>query len=179
MINQTLTKIRPDDVLGNLSEEDQERVLEWLENTSYREVLKLIAEPAPEGFGLKIHYNSLRKFYLKNLPMRLHIHRHDEALEWKTLADQSAFQPIDFQNLIRESLERQVMISLNESEPNNRRSVQLLECLLRWRNQELTKEKRASALRSALPFSPSRPVLPPARKIPTTARTTLNNLEQP
>jgi len=83
------------DVLGNLSEEDQERVLEWLENTSYREVLKLIAEPAPEGFGLKIHYNSLRKFYLKNLPLRLNIHRHDEAIEWQALTKQAEIQPID------------------------------------------------------------------------------------
>ncbi len=179
MINQIPTKIRPDDVLGNLSEEDQDCILEWLENTSYREALKLIAEPPPEGFGLKIHYNSLRKFYLKNLPLRLGIHRHDEALEWKSLTAQTEFQPIDFQNLIRESLERQVMISLNETQPNNRRSIQLLECLIRWRNQELTQEKRALALRSALPFTPPTTGMAPAPKVPGAPRTTLNNLEQP
>jgi len=72
MINQTLTKTRPDDVLGNLSENDQDRILDWLEHISYREVLKRIAEPAPEGFGLNIHYNTLRKFYLKNLPLVLY-----------------------------------------------------------------------------------------------------------
>jgi len=175
MINQPLTKTRPDDVLGNLSEDDQDRILDWLEHISYREVLKRIAEPAPEGFGLNIHYNTLRKFHLKNLPMRLHIHRHDEALEWKTLADQSAFQPIDFQNLIRESLERQVMISLNETEPNNRESVQLLECLLRWRNQELAKETRAVDLSRRYRSVRLRQKLPP----PQSSSHGLNNLEQP
>ena len=164
MINQTLTKTRPDDVLGNLSEDDQDRILDWLEHISYREVLKRIAEPAPEGFGLNIHYNTLRKFYLKNLPLVLYGHRRDEALEWKPLVDQAARQPMDFQNLIRESLEKQVMISLNETEPNNRRSVQLLECLLRWRNQELTKEKRASTRRSALPLSPPTTGIAPGPK---------------
>ena len=149
MINETLMKTRPDDVLGNLSEDDQDRILEWLEHASYREVLKRIAEPAPEGFGLNVHYNSLRKFYLKNLPLLLFAHRHDEALKWEPLADQAARQPMDFQNLIRESLEKQVMISLNNPEPNNRNSIQLLECLLRWRNQELAQKKHASVYRPA------------------------------
>jgi len=170
MINQTLTKTRPDDVLGNLSEDDQDRILDWLEHVSYREVLKRIAEPAPEGFGLNVHYNTLRKFYLKNLPLVLSARRHDEALEWKALAEQAEFQPMDFQNLIRESLEKQVVISLNNPEPNNRNSIQLLECLLRWRNQELAQKKHASIYRP-----PQQSQALPAPALPKL----LNNLEQP
>jgi hypothetical protein len=90
----TLTKIRPDDVLGNLSEGDQELVLEWLENASYRDVLQQIAEPRPEGLGLRVHFNSLRNFYLKNLPLRLSIRRQEEALDWTGLEAEVAHDPI-------------------------------------------------------------------------------------
>src|SRR3546814_13890023 len=45
-------------------------ILDWCEESSYRDVLKKIAAPPPEGLGLKIHYTLLRRFFLKHFPER-------------------------------------------------------------------------------------------------------------
>ena|SRR6185369_5753234 len=155
MINQTLTKTRSDDVLGNLSEDDRERVLQWLAHTSYREVLRQIAEPAPEGFGLKIHYNSLRRFHLKYLPTLLSVDREDQSPDWKGLARDTTLKPIDLQDVIRESLEKQVVVALEDGNTNSRKAIQLMECLLRWRSQELAQRKNGSTHRPPLQSAPS------------------------
>jgi hypothetical protein len=54
--------------LGNLPEDQQNRILDWLEGLSYRDTLKQIAAPAPEGLGLEVHYTTLRNFHQKLLP---------------------------------------------------------------------------------------------------------------
>jgi hypothetical protein len=55
-------KTRPDDVLGNLSSDDQEKILSWCDDEPYRDVLKRIAVPPPEGLGPHINYGTLRNF---------------------------------------------------------------------------------------------------------------------
>lgn len=47
MMNTSLTKVRPNDVLGNLPVNDQERILDWCDHEPYRDVMEKIALPAP------------------------------------------------------------------------------------------------------------------------------------
>src|SRR5687768_11357206 len=65
-----IEKTRPDDILGNLPEDQQHLILDWCEELSYRDVLKKIAAPPPEGLGLTVHYTSLRRFFMKRFPER-------------------------------------------------------------------------------------------------------------
>jgi hypothetical protein len=156
--------------------------MEWLEHTSYREVLKKIAEPPPAGLGLTIHFNSLRKFYLKNLPFYLQIQRHNEARDWRALEKQAADDPVHLHDLIRESLERQVMAGLQNGEINSGKTFQLIDYLLRWRAQEVNLRKQGVPV--GLPSRPAliRPPLAPPKEpleIKPPAPDFLNNLEQP
>jgi len=49
-------------VLNTLSGAQQEQLFDWLELNSARTVLEMVAAPAPEGFGLKMHLTTLRRF---------------------------------------------------------------------------------------------------------------------
>ena len=56
-------KVRSESVLAQLSEEQQETLYDWLLGASYQEVQVRLAAPPPEGFGVKTHYTSLRRFF--------------------------------------------------------------------------------------------------------------------
>jgi hypothetical protein len=56
-------KARSESMLSQLSEEQQETLYDWLLGASYREVQVRLAAPPPEGFGVKTHYTSLRRFF--------------------------------------------------------------------------------------------------------------------
>ena len=58
-------KPNSNNVLANLPFEDQVRIHDWLQNSSYRETITKIAAPRPEGLGLEIEYNSVRRYYTK------------------------------------------------------------------------------------------------------------------
>ena len=64
------SKPRPEAILHQLQPDEQEQVLFWLDSVGYRETLKLLANPRPEGFGIKTHLCSLYRFAAK--------HRHQE-----------------------------------------------------------------------------------------------------
>ena len=49
-------------ILNTLSGAQQEQLFDWLELYSARTVLEMVAAPAPEGFGLKMHLTTLRRF---------------------------------------------------------------------------------------------------------------------
>src|SRR5678809_866429 len=55
--------MRSDAALASLTEEQQADLFDWLTTDTYEAVLKRIAQPAPKGFGIKTHINSLCRFY--------------------------------------------------------------------------------------------------------------------
>ena len=58
-------KPRHDSALAQLTEEQQAQVYDWLQTLGYTESIKKIAEPAPDGFGLKTYRASLHRFYVR------------------------------------------------------------------------------------------------------------------
>jgi hypothetical protein len=52
-------------ILDQLSPEQQEQLIDWIESFTAKEVLEKVAAPEPEGFGIKTHATSLRRFYDK------------------------------------------------------------------------------------------------------------------
>jgi hypothetical protein len=72
-------KIRPDSVLLQLTEEQKETLYDWLLADSYVGVQARMAASPPEGFGIKAHLTSLRRFFAKrNKEVR---DENDEELE--------------------------------------------------------------------------------------------------
>jgi hypothetical protein len=55
--------MRSDAALSKLTEEQQADLFDWLATDTYETVLKRIAQPPPDGFGIKTHINSLYRFY--------------------------------------------------------------------------------------------------------------------
>ena len=52
--------------LADLSTEQQEQLLAWLELHPMREVLEKVAAPAPDGFGIKTYPTTLRRFVARH-----------------------------------------------------------------------------------------------------------------
>ncbi|HEX7861120.1 MAG TPA: hypothetical protein VF773_12375 [Verrucomicrobiae bacterium] len=51
--------------LSDLSNEQQDQLLAWLELFPIKQVLEKVAAPAPEGFGIKTYPTTLRRFYAR------------------------------------------------------------------------------------------------------------------
>ena len=79
-MSTTIEKTRPDDLLGNLPEDQQNIILDWCEESSYRDVLKKIAAPPPEGLGLELRKDS----FLTSLDSEGLVKRGDvyQSLDW-------------------------------------------------------------------------------------------------
>jgi hypothetical protein len=52
----------PTGILDGLNNDQQDQLLTWLELYPIKEVLEMVAAPPPEGFGIKTHITSLRRF---------------------------------------------------------------------------------------------------------------------
>ena len=63
-------------ILDSLSPEQREQLMDWLELHPVQKVLELVAAPPPDGFGIKTHITSLRRF-----------HHQAQAANQKDLAD--------------------------------------------------------------------------------------------
>jgi hypothetical protein len=50
-------------ILDSLEPEQKEQLMTWLSNLEIAQVLDKVAAPPPEGFGIKTHITSLRRFY--------------------------------------------------------------------------------------------------------------------
>src|SRR5690349_15493522 len=87
-------RIRPDNVLSNLSDDDQLQILIWLEEMTFTAAVAQIAKPRPEGLGLKTHVTSLRGFYARHNQDELE-ENHDPAL-WNETVEKIAANPINF-----------------------------------------------------------------------------------
>src|SRR4051812_20827912 len=68
-------KPRPDDILANLNQDDQEQLTDWLLSRSYREVQEQLAKPRPDGFNLKVGITTLSRFYARFCQPHLAEHR--------------------------------------------------------------------------------------------------------
>ena len=64
-------------ILDSLSPEQREQLMDWLELHPVQKVLELVAAPPPDGFGIKTHITSLRRF-----------HHQAQAANQKDLADE-------------------------------------------------------------------------------------------
>jgi len=80
-------KARFDNVLAQLSEEQQAQVFEWLQTLGYTETIRKIALPVPEGFGLTTYRASLHRFYVR---YSLQSRADDSALADQIKSDQSS-----------------------------------------------------------------------------------------
>lgn len=52
--------------VDQLPEAAREQILSWLECHPTREVVQMIAQPPPDGFGLNTHITTLRRFYARH-----------------------------------------------------------------------------------------------------------------
>ena len=137
-MSTTVEKTRPDDVLGNLNEDQQNMILDWCEESSFRDVLAKIAAPPPEGLGLTVHYTSLRRFYHKRFPERFLRERAATYEQWRTVADD--LQGEDFCHfwvLAKESLEKHVFTHLQKEDFDRRELSTLMRLALRMEDQRL------------------------------------------
>src|SRR5262245_45630217 len=53
---------------NSLSPEDQDRIFQICNNTTFEKAVEIVEKPRPEGFGLKTSYSALRRFYLQYNP---------------------------------------------------------------------------------------------------------------
>lgn len=67
-------KPRIDSVLFQLTEEQQAQVYDWLHSLGYERTREKLAQPPPEGFGIRTYDPSLRRFFVRYCAA---IHRDD------------------------------------------------------------------------------------------------------
>src|SRR5436190_7008680 len=58
-------RIKNSSPLAGLTETQQATLYGWLERMPPDQVLERLAKPAPEGFGIETHRNTLRRFYTR------------------------------------------------------------------------------------------------------------------
>lgn len=58
-----MSKPHFDNTLFQLTDEQQAQIYDWLLSIGYTETIKKIAEPPPEGFGLKTYRSALHRFF--------------------------------------------------------------------------------------------------------------------
>lgn len=139
-------KTHPADVLGNLPEEQRERILDWCAEHSFREVLALIARPAPEGLGLAVHYTSLRRFYHRHYPTRLLQERLENAPGYTQLATEVAkAETPPFWTLLKESLERTAFLACEQGQAERPQLRHILRATVRMEDQRLAWANRRTA----------------------------------
>jgi hypothetical protein len=136
-------KTRPDDVLGNLSGSDQDTILAWCDDEPYRDVIKKISAPPPEGFGLQVHYGTLRNFYLKNLPIRMAMKREDLLGDWKMLAAQINENPVQYAPILRELVQKHIFHVLCQPDLTNDQVHGILKVFLKCQNHDLAQQRLA------------------------------------
>jgi hypothetical protein len=117
---------RKNDILGNLPEEDQLRVLDWIQQTSYRKAIEQIARPKPEGLNLKVHLTSLRRFHEKFAVRRDHDEPHPEL-------DSLSFDEADA--IIVRNLQRDIILGQDRLE-DRAETIKLLNVYARFRGQD-------------------------------------------
>jgi hypothetical protein len=58
-------QIRDLSPLAKLTEDDQKQLVNWLQLHGPKDTIPIVAAPPPEGFGIKTHVTTLRRFYAR------------------------------------------------------------------------------------------------------------------
>jgi hypothetical protein len=95
--------MRSDAALSKLTEEQQADLFDWLTTDTYDVVLKRIAQPPPDGFGIKTHINSLYRFYEQR---QAAIRAHDLAIVCGTHPSSGSPLPQGEESEVREVSQR-------------------------------------------------------------------------
>ena len=56
-------KLRADSTLSKLNQDQLDQLFDWLSDESYEDVIEQASQPAPVGFGLKLHKTTLVRFF--------------------------------------------------------------------------------------------------------------------
>ena len=86
--------MRRDCCLASLTRDQLDDLYEWISNESYLEVVKRVALPAPDGFGIKTHITTLCRFYREE-----RARRHAESL----IEARNAPDPLTCDELVAEA----------------------------------------------------------------------------
>jgi hypothetical protein len=114
-----MRKTRSDNILANLPGPQREKLNAWLLTRSYRKVQELIAQPPPEGFGLRVHITSIGNYYKSAMPLYLESIRDDRAIAAAQLSVGEAGKE-DLNAATLDALRcRLFRLSLNDSSDSN------------------------------------------------------------
>ncbi len=109
-------KPNANNVLANLPPADQDQIKDWLQNHSYTATVDKINAPRPEGLGLKIHYTSLRNYYLDHIQVeKLEEHQADtdQASDMAQLAGK-----VPYMTMVETCLQKRLFkLALNPDSP--------------------------------------------------------------
>ncbi len=139
-MNTIERKTRPDDLLGNLSQEQKQRIIGWLGELTYVEVLEKIADAPPEGLGLKVHYNSLRRFFGKYIDQDLLKERQEANERLRHFMDVVEAEPAPYEALTREFFQKNLFLQSLSPGHHGDKFIKNFQLMLNLRAQEL-KEK--------------------------------------
>jgi hypothetical protein len=151
------SRIRPDNVLAHLPPEDQEKIIEWLDQMTYRAAVEQLAKPRPEGLGLKTHITSLRRFYGKQASVDFLLDQDPEI--WQEAVEQVSSNPVEFRLLIVQALARQVVLALNRFPEDPKTALRLLDRWLRCRGYEFKERALIAKQGGRISGAPSTPDL--------------------
>ena len=82
-------KLRSDSLFNQLTEDQKAQIFDWLQCFGYTETIKHVAAPAPDGFGLKTHRQSLHRFYQRYSQELIPEHL-ESAVALKATSEQTA-----------------------------------------------------------------------------------------
>ena len=136
-------KPNANNVLANLSPADQDQIKDWLQNHSYTATVERINAPRPEGLGIKIHYTSLRNYYLNHIQPEKLVAQQADQDQIQDLAALSS--KIPYLNAVSNRLQKRLFdLSLNSETPL-KEIERLLRLVLRIENLQLKQQQLALA----------------------------------
>jgi hypothetical protein len=151
-MSKTIRKQYPSS-LNNLPLDDQRRILDWLASHSYRVVLEKIAAPRPDGFGLKIQYTSLRRFWHRHASAETDADRADKV-SLNLLASKTDPAANAYPALTLEALERYCFKMAMDPHHNAENLLKFAKLILKIRQQELKPNLNTAFLPSPETFAP-------------------------
>ncbi len=134
-------KLNANNVLANLPPADQDQIKDWLQIYSYTATVDKINAARPEGLGLKIHYTSLRNYYLDHIQPEKLVEQQADQDQIQDLAAVSVKTP--YLNAVSNRLQKRLFdLSLNPETPL-KEIERLLRLVLRIENLQLKQQQLA------------------------------------
>ena len=136
-------KPNANNVLANLSPIDQYQIKLWLEKLSYTETLDKINTPRPEGLGLKVHYTSLRNYYMDHIQVEKLEEQQADTDQASDMAQLSGNVP--YMTMVETCLQKRLFkLALNPDSPINE-IERLTRLILRLETIRLKRDQLALA----------------------------------